>query len=159
MKMKTKFIIGLAIIFLVGTLIYLVYTTKPKQILPLSGMIITEEFAFEFENADQLTISVNKDFSQQIILKKGSKIELPPGTYYWKAKGFFGESEIRNFTILSRVALNLEERNESLILSNVGNVDLNVTKMSEENITYLIIEKTKKKEFEKENTTFEGRQI
>jgi len=154
--MKLKLLISILIILLVGALFYLVLTTKPKQIAPLSGRIITDEFVFEFENAEKVFISTDEDFSTQIVLEKDSKIELLPGTYYWKAKGLFGESETSNFTILSKVVLNLKEKNESFVLSNRGNQDLNVTKETNNNITYFIIKTSEEKEFEKENTSFRG---
>lgn len=164
-----KIIIAIELVFVVLAVIYIL-SISPKQISPLDGMVITEtDFDFEFENADTLIISRDENFSKAMIFNERFSVRLPPGTYYWKVKNRFRESEIRNFTIQGNVALNLEKRNaeddeENEIIyrvENVGNVDVNLTKKSGSMVGYAILgigEELEISENKTENMSFEGRQ-
>lgn len=159
---RTKKILIVEGAFIIGVLAYIFLFTNPAQIYPLQGMIIKEpNLNFEIENADEILISKNKNFPNQIILKKGEEILLEPGIYFWKARNDFRESEIKNFTVEELVALNLRELNESYELQNSGNVVLNITKIGEKKIANIIISIDGSEFFEKnaeeDNLTFEGR--
>ena len=158
---KTKKIIVAEAIFVFGVLIYLFFSIAPTPIYPLQGLVIMEpDFTFEIENGEEIIISTDKNFTIPIVLKEGSDVTLPPGIYYWKVKSRFRESEIRNFTIRTNVGLNLKEKNESYELQNSGTVDLNVTK-KKNGLTEIeiILDVGQSKEFEKDNSTYEGKQI
>src|SRR3989339_409678 len=148
MKNKTKNILIFEGIFIIGILIYLFFSTAPKQVYPLSGMTISDpDFKFEIENA------------KKVILSENTEITLPPGVYYWKVQDDLRESEIKNFTIESNVALNLREKNENYELENKGNVDLNVSKKTGSLFTSdIVINVGESQEVEKDNSTYEGRQ-
>lgn len=127
MKLKTKILIGIEVLALV-LIFSFILLNKPSLVNPPSGFVIRDlNFSFDFDNADKLIIATNSEFKDPIVLKETRSIELPPGTYYWKAKGLLFESETRNFTIVTHVALKLEGSEEGLVLSNIGNVDLNIT--------------------------------
>ncbi|HDK42269.1 MAG TPA: hypothetical protein ENG87_02735, partial [Candidatus Pacearchaeota archaeon] len=130
--MGTKKILIAEAVFVFGIMIYVFIALSPNQIYPLHGMTISEpDFVFEIENGEQVILSFDKDFTDPIILEEDSDIILPPGTYYWKVKSRFRESEVMNFTIQSHVGLEVKERGENYEIKNSGNVDLNVTKESQ----------------------------
>ncbi|HLD55042.1 MAG TPA: hypothetical protein VJB35_02155 [Candidatus Nanoarchaeia archaeon] len=160
MKNKTKNILIFEGIFIIGILIYLFFSTAPKQVYPLSGMTISDpDFKFEIENAKKVILSTNENLSNPIILSENTEITLPPGVYYWKVQDDLRESEIKNFTIESNVALNLREKNENYELENKGNVDLNVSKKTGSLFTSdIVINVGGSQEVEKDNSTYEGRQ-
>ena len=156
---KTKKIVIAEGIFIVGVLVYLFFSTTPTQIFPLHGMTIIEpNFVFEIENGEQVIISVNEQFTNLIILEKDSDVILPPGLYYWKVKSRFRESEVRNFTIQTHVALNLKEKGENYKLENKGNVDLNVTRKKSGLTTGIILEIGESEEVKKDDSKYEGKQ-
>ncbi len=147
-------------IFVFGILIFLFFSTAPAQIYPLSGMTIIEpDFVFEIENSEVVVISIDENFTTPIILKEGDDVTLPPGVYYWKVRSKFRESEVKSFTIESHVGLNLKEREENYELQNSGNVELNVTKEKEGFTTSMTIDVGKSEEVEKDNSSYEGRQV
>ena len=155
MKTKTKVFIGIEVLIIVAIFSFIILN-KPNLISPPSGFVIQDmNFSFDFENADQLIIATNPDFENPIILDETREIELPPGTYYWKAKGLLRESEIRDFTIVTHVAVRLGENGERYILSNEGNVDLNITSGENSSVAIIVGDS---QEFEKINQSFEGRQ-
>ncbi len=156
MENKTKKIIVAETIFVVGVFVYLFFATAPSQIYPLSGMAIIEsDFVFEIENGEEVLISFDEDFTEPIVLNESLDITFPPGTYYWKVRRGFRESEVKNFTIQGHVSLDIKERKENYELYNSGNVDLNVTK-KKGRITSIIIETGELEEIEKDNSTYEG---
>ena len=109
MKTKTKAILAFEALLVIGILSYLVLS-KPVAIAPLSGNVIMENnFDFKFENAKKVIISRDKNFDNKIEFNKDFAINLPPGTYYWKLKGWVRETEVMNFTLQSRLSLRLEE--------------------------------------------------
>ena len=147
-------------IFVFGILIFLFFSTAPNQIYPLSGMTIVEpDFVFEIENSEEVVISSDENFTAPIVLKEGDDVTLPPGVYYWKVRSRFRESEVKSFTIKSHVGLNLKEREENYELQNSGNVELNVTREKEGFTTSMTIDVGKSEEVEKDNSSYEGRQI
>ncbi|MCK4553040.1 hypothetical protein KAT80_02460 [Candidatus Pacearchaeota archaeon] len=160
MKKKTKKIIVAEAIFVVGVFVYLFFSTSPSQIYPLSGMTIIEsDFVFEIENGEEVLISFDEDFTEPIVLNASSDIIFPPGTYYWKVRKGFRESEVKNFTIQGHVSLNIQERKENYELYNSGNVELNVTKKKARITKIIILDPGESEEIEKDNSTYEGRQL
>jgi len=156
---KTQKIVIAEGIFIVGVLVYLFFSTVPTQVFPLHGMTIIEpNFVFEIENGEQVIISVDEQFTNLIILEEDSDVILPPGLYYWKVKGGFRESEVRNFIIQTHVALNLKEKGENYELQNKGNVDLNVTRKKPGLTTGIILEIGESEEVEKDDSKYEGKQ-
>jgi hypothetical protein len=147
------------IILIVGILIYLVFSIAPKQIYPLNGMTIIEpNFVFEIENGQKVLLSVYEDFRDYVVLTESSEVNLAPGTYYWKVKNNFVESEMRTFTIQSHVGLRIKEGENSSKLINSGNVDVEVEKKADSRVTGLILGVNEIKEVEKDNSTYEGSQ-
>jgi len=161
MKNKTKKIIVVEAIFLVGVFVYLFFATAPSQIYPLSGMAIIEsDFVFEIENGEEVLISFDEDFTEPIVLNESSDITFPPGIYFWKVVRGFRESEVKNFTIQGHVSLDIIERKENYELYNSGNVDLNVTEKKKGRITSIIILPDESEEIDigtpEDNSTYEG---
>ncbi len=157
---KTKRILIAEAVFIAGVLIYLFFSTAPNQIYPLHGMTVIEpDFVFEIEHGEEVLISIDEEFTSQIILTENSEINLPPGVYYWKVKSGFRESEVKNFTIQGHVALNIKERNESYRVENEGNVDLNVTRENKGFTTDIVIGIGESEDMEKDNSSYKGRQI
>ncbi|MCF7910490.1 hypothetical protein K9L16_02350 [Candidatus Pacearchaeota archaeon] len=155
---KIKIILILEVSFILVALIYLFFSFAPKQIYPLTGMVISEPgFVFEIQNADKILISPEVKFKNPILFEKNSKINLPPGTYFWKVQGKFRESEISNFTIKEHVSLELKNFNGSYELWNTGNTELNIKENSKEKGEGFVLSSSK---FQKinasENTTYIG---
>jgi len=158
--MKTKIILILEGILLFGILAFLFVYTSPKQIFPIQGMVISnQDFLFEIENSQEIILSTDIEFANALSLKEGDEITLPPGTYFWKVKGVMRESEIRNFTLESTAGLKLKDNGELYEIQNSGNVDLNLTKTIGEIRLGTIVDVGESKEFEKDNSTYEGGQI
>jgi hypothetical protein len=126
MSNTRKFLLAEAI-FVLGVFVYLYFSNVPKVVSPFSGQAVSDpNFVFEIENGNEIFISNNVEFKDPMILNEGDDITLYPGTYYWKARNWLGESKVSSFTIESNVALNLRKGAEKTILENAGNVDLNV---------------------------------
>jgi len=128
--MKAVYKIDLAIIF--GSLIVLmalVGYVQPRVIAPLNDYETSDtEILFSIEKAESLLIDDNLDFTtpDEYLVEDGMKIDLKPGTYYWKAVGVL-DSEIRTLTIKSEVSLELKEiEGDGYGVFNAGNVRLNV---------------------------------
>jgi len=157
---RTKTILIIEGIFLIGILAFLFFYTLPKQIFPLHGMTISnQDFLFEIENSEEVVLSTDMNFTNYITLKKGDEITLPPETYFWKVKGMLKDSEVRNFTIQSEAALILREKEGLYQIENSGNVDLNLTKKQGDKITLAtILNMGESEEFEKDNSTYTGGQ-
>jgi len=132
MKTQTKIILILELIFVVGVIGYFL-SIKPIAVAPSSGLVIqNDNFSFEFKNTKKLVLSKTFDFENKIEFKKDFSVDLPPGTYYWKLKSWFRESEVRNFTIYSRVSIKLDEVDGNLMIYNTGNVGVNLTILEDE---------------------------
>ncbi|MBU0959702.1 MAG: hypothetical protein KKB31_07185 [Nanoarchaeota archaeon] len=115
-------------ILVMGALIYLFVSMNPTAISPIAGKTIFDpDFSFEVENGEEVWVSIDVVFSNPIVLKEGSFVDLPPGTYYWKVKNWLRESEVQTFVLESNVGLNLIVGGEKNKIENVGNVDLEVT--------------------------------
>ena len=146
-------------VLVVGVLIYLFFSIAPKQIAPLNGAVIIEpNFFFEIENGEEVLLSVYEDFNDYVVLTESSEVNLAPGTYYWKVRNNFVESEVRNFTIQSHVGLNIRQGKDLDQLINSGNVELNVTKKTGSKVTGLILGVNEIKEIDKDNSSYEGGQ-
>ena len=106
MKLIKKMMIGIEFVLVVSILI-LFMSAKPKAVYPTDGMIIRDNFNFVYENG-KVVISEYPDFREFVELKEGSFVDLLPGRYYWKVVGLFGESEVRNFSVESKITLEIK---------------------------------------------------
>lgn len=130
-----KFLLAQAI-FVLGVLVYLYFVNAPKALSPIAGKAVSEpDFIFEIENADTIILSRTPDFTDQIVLKNGEEIILPPGTYYWKVKNWFREGEVNSFVIEENTGFNIKDDvNEDLSEDySYGNVDLNLENIGGKN--------------------------
>lgn len=127
MNMEKKVIIAEAVI-VVAILAYLFFSMTPTGFSIAGQTIFENDYTLQIQKGDKVIISTNENFDNPIILEEGESADLPPGTYYWKAKNWFRESEVQSFTIHSNVGLDLFVRNDNYGIENSGNVDLNVTK-------------------------------
>lgn len=114
-------------VIVLAILVYLFFSMAPTGFSIAGQNIFENDYTLEIEKGDQVIISTNMDFENSIILEQGESIDLPPGTYYWKAKNWLRESKVQSFTIQSNVGLDLFVRGSDYELENSGNVDLNVT--------------------------------
>ena len=106
-------------------------------------------------SGNAILIDNSPEFNSAKKLTKDSTIYLEPGTYYFKESGFLNfKNKIKNFTITSRVVLDLIENNVSLRIINVGDVPLNLTR---DNVSYEILEIGEETEI-KENQSVEAKQ-
>jgi len=126
-KNKTKIFVGIEIVLVLAILFYLYFFANPTAYVISGESILDPDFVFEIEEDEEVWISSNEEFTNSIILKQDSEIQLPAGTYYWKIKNLLRESEVQTFTIESSVGLNLYNRGENYELENSGNVDLEVS--------------------------------
>ena len=157
-RLERRILLAEAIVVL-SIFIYLFFSAAPLARYPIAGQTIFDpDFAFEIEEGDEVIISTNLEFTNTIILKQGSDIQLPPGTYYWKAKNWLRESKVQTFTIQSNVGLDLYKRGENYELGNSGNVDLEVTKKKESITTNIPLEVGETKEVKGDNSSYEGKQ-
>ena len=157
-RLERRILLAEAIVVL-SIFIYLFFSAAPLARYPIAGQTIFDpDFAFEIEEGDEVIISTNLEFTNPIILKQGSDIQLPPGTYYWKAKNWLRESKVQTFTIQSNVGLDLYKRGENYELGNSGNVDLEVTKKKESITTSIPLEVGETKEVKGDNSSYEGKQ-
>ena len=106
-NLEKKFLIAEGILVL-GALIYLFFSIAPNQQSPIAGKTILDpDFVFEIADNEELLISLDESFANPMVLKKGDEIDLPPGTYYWKVRNWFRESEIQSFTIEEQGGFNI----------------------------------------------------
>ena len=102
---------------------------SPLVIAPLDKFETTNtDILFSIEKADVLLIDDNIEFNspEEYSVEEGQKIELRPGTYYWKGVGIVS-SEVRTLTIKSLVSLELQENSDDEFdVVNAGNVALDV---------------------------------
>lgn len=138
----------------------LVGYSKPLVIAPINEFETAESsILFLVEKAEKILIDDNIEFAspEEIEVTDGEIIKLNPGIYYWKAVGIL-ESEIRKFTINSRVDLKLKKiEGENYGIVNIGNTKLNVEIYNDS----LLIDKIKldiDEEKKSEGTKFIGRQ-
>lgn len=158
LTLEKKIIIA-EIILVIGILIYLFFSIIPKQIYPLNGAVIIEpNFVFEIENGQEVLLSIYEDFRDYAVLNENSEVNLAPGTYYWKVRNNFIESEMRIFTIKGNIGLRIIEGENSSNLINSGNVDLDVEKKTGQKVTGFILGINEIKKIEKDNSTYEGSQ-
>lgn len=165
MKEKTKLtklerrIILLEGIFVIGVFVYMFFSTAPSQVYPIHGMTISEaDFNIEIQNGEQVLISTTEDFANPIVLGEGAEITLEPGTYCWKVRSKFRESEVKNFTIEGIVGLDILERPENYELQNSGNVNLDVTKEKGGITSSITLDRGASKEVPKDDASYEGEQ-
>lgn len=125
MKYKIDLVIVLASVFV---LIGIVGYTQPLVIAPFNEMETYDtSVLFSIEKADSLIIDDNLDFTtpDEYNVVDGLKIDLIPGTYYWKVKGI-GFSEVRTLTIKSKISLRLVETENDFDVINDGNMRMNI---------------------------------
>jgi len=138
MKTKTKTILALEIIFVIGVFAYF-FTLQPTAIAPISGHVIgldagSGEFNFRFENARKVIIAKNPEFDNAVEFDRTFAIDLPPGTYYWKVRGWIRESTTSNFTLAQKIALRLDEINGELMIYNTGTQNVKIRVLDGEEI-------------------------
>jgi len=108
-------------------LIVLVGYARPMVIAPLDGYESSGNVLFSIENAGDLLIDDNMEFTtpDRYAVEDGMEINLMPGIYYWKAVGTLS-GDVRILTINSEVNLELRRDGEDYSVVNAGNVRLNV---------------------------------
>lgn len=142
--MKSKYLLYLIdgiLIFgmlasLVGTLYYngpelTGLITGPVLNSPENGSIMSQAVLFSFDYGNTLLIDDNLNFSdpREFNVEDNLQITLEPGVYYWMVVGEGDKkSEIREFTVQSRIELKLRksESSEGYEVVNAGNTKLNV---------------------------------
>ncbi len=137
--MKNKHVKVIDYILLIGSVIILfgvLYNyyensnEEPITLSPENGGVSENRFVlFEFTNAQTIFIDDNMEFSSPEIFEVGNNfvINLEPGNYYWKIEGN-RESEIRQFSVESRVSLEIRksESEGKYSVVNAGTEDLDV---------------------------------
>lgn len=98
---------------------------------PENGSIMFQSVLFSFDYGNTLFIDDNLNFShpREFNVQDNLQITLEPGVYYWMVVGEGDKkSEIREFTIQSRIELKLRksESSEGYEVVNAGNTKLNV---------------------------------
>ncbi len=73
--------------------------------------------------SDHVIVDDNAEFSSPLVVQKPFVVTLQPGIYYWKSSGF---SKIRNFSIISLVAINVDSNENETVVENKGNVDVKI---------------------------------
>jgi hypothetical protein len=128
--MKTNKIYAIDLILIVGSLVFLLVLvgySQPMILAPLDNLKTSESVLFSVENAQEILIDDNLDFTspERYVLEDSLRITLDPGKYYWKAVGIL-PSEIRSLEIKSRVELKLISNNGEYSVVNIGNTRLDV---------------------------------
>lgn len=77
-----------------------------------------------FGTSNNILLDDTPSFHSPILVPEGKPITLSPGTYYWKTTGM---SLVSTLTIISTVALEVGETDESEQIMNIGNVPAHVT--------------------------------
>ncbi len=114
--------------FTVVILLLLVGYARPLVISPLNKYSSTDgKVLFLVKKANVIYIDDNPDFTSpnKYVVSNGTKIDLDPGQYYWKAVGVLG-TKIRTLTIKSKVSFRLVKIGKDFGVVNDGNVGLNV---------------------------------
>jgi hypothetical protein len=143
-------------LFVIAAIFYLFLANNPVGIYPLNGMTISNsDFSFEIENAKEVLLSIDENFSNPIVLNSETEVILAPGVYFWKVKNNFREGKVQSFTIQSQISLNLRDALDSYELINSGNVPLNITSDKEG----IILGVNEIKRVNKDNLTYEAREI
>ena len=114
-KVKLLSVIAIFVVLAIYT-DYLVY--------PDDGSVLdSTRVGFRKIGLGNILVDDNIFFTSPIKINPPFILELSPGLYFWRGTGI---SEIYNFTISSKVALNLK-LNGTYQLENAGNVKVNVT--------------------------------
>lgn len=126
MTTTRKVLIAEAVLVL-GIFVYLYVSFAPTGYAPLSGQSILEpNFVFEIGNGEIIILSSSPDFSNPITLTEGSEVDLPVGTYYWKVKNWFRESDVKTFTLESNVGIDVIKGINTDRVQNSGTVPVDV---------------------------------
>jgi len=162
-------------LMILGTLSIILLTISLTEI-DLTGMVIgpvlespedgfstSRSVLFSFKHGNDLLIDDNIEFRnpKQFDVEDNLTIALEPGVYYWMVKGTGNKtSEVREFTIKSRVELRLKKTEQGYQVVNAGNVNLNVDIYeNKEFVENIILEINKHEDFENvSETKFIGRQ-
>jgi len=143
MNSKKSFIYVIDSILIVGMLLSLAGTfyyrgseitgliTGPILNSPENGSLISQAVLFSFDYGNILLVDDNIEFStpQEFKVQENVQITLEPGVYYWRVIGEGNKkSEIREFTVQSRIELKLRKSQvgEGYEVVNAGNTKLNV---------------------------------
>ena len=110
-----------------------------------------------------LYIDEDKDFKSPTIKRVTENFykinNLDFGTYYWKIETKKMRSATWKFVIDSKVAIDMIEKENMVEIKNVGNTNLNLELRNPiTGLTIVDLPYQESKEFEKDNTTFVGKQ-
>lgn len=125
MKAKRK-VIGLKeeiILIIAGGIFLMMLLSMNVLIAPEDNARTTyREITFDvFGLSKEVLLDDNLEFTSPIVLTdKPFKALLEPGTYYWKS----GLSEVKTFTIESKVAIDTKQIGDELKVKNVGNTQI-----------------------------------
>ncbi|MBI2449438.1 hypothetical protein HYV49_04025 [Candidatus Pacearchaeota archaeon] len=137
--MINKKILIFEAVFIVGALAFVLFNSMPRINAPVSGHVVEGDFELEI-NGGSVLISTSPLFEIFVKLKENEEIELlQPGTYYWKVKRLFFESEVRNFSIREKTILRFSNKTLSGEMNEVQkDISGFVIKIDEENTTFEI---------------------
>ena len=127
-------VIGITLV----SLLFLIGYAQPLIISPNNELISSNNSVlFSFDKASYLLIDENPEFTspEKIYVENNLAVNLKPGTYYWKIGGVL-QSEVRKFTIESRIELKFKENleNNSYDVVNAGNTRLLVNVLNNTSI-------------------------
>ena len=163
MKIKKEIIIALNLIIITLLLNqFNILLEHPKNNVHLIDKEIELKWNGDYENYT-VYIDENKNFETPVIKKiTGNSYiidELDFGTYYWKVEKNNISSQVWKFTVYSKVAINMIEKENSVEIENVGNTDIDLEVRNPiTGVVTLDLPYEKSKEFEKDNTIFIGKQ-
>lgn len=117
-KITTRKVLIAEGILVLGAILYLIFSSNTFY-APIAGKTIFDpDFVFEIGDGEQLWISSDIQFTNPIIVKEETELNLPSGTYYWKIKNLLRESEVKTFTIEDNLNINFNlERVENSLNS------------------------------------------
>ena len=157
MKTHIKIVMGQAMfLMLVVAGIYFIY---PRANVDVNGNFVN----INSINAKVILISENPDFTNPRYIEtdkvKNISFDLKPGTYYWKSDNGIVEGFKNEFTIDSKVAMNINKSENESDLVNVGNVKINISKGKDGvMVGRIILDTGESVEIEDKNESYTGRQ-
>ncbi len=86
---------------------YLIFSANSFSAPIVGQTIFDPDFVFEIGDGEELWISLDVEFTNPIIVKEETELNLPSGTYYWKIKSLLRESEVKTFTIEDNLNFNI----------------------------------------------------
>lgn len=128
-----------AVIILLSVAVLFVFAeySRPLVISPIDDFeTLNNSVLFSFKNAEYLLIDDNPEFTspEELYVKDNLVINLKPGIYYWKVKGFL-QSSIRRIAVVSEVGLILRENAGDYEVVNTGNTKLELDYIENDSVT------------------------